>query len=159
MDAKFIQPFVEGTQKTLHMQCHLEAKPMKPFIKGGAAQPAEKQVVDIAGIIGLSAPTFTGTIALCFPKAAFLKIMSNMLGEAYTEITDDLTDGAAELLNIVFGHAKTVLNGQGHKLDKAIPTVVRGRDIQTRQITKSAIVVLPFDIGGSVFYIEITEEK
>ena len=154
MDATFFKPFVDGTLHTLKLQCSIEAKLGKPYIKSTAQSPA----CDIAGIIGLSSTTFTGTISLCFPKPVFLEIMSKMFGEPMQEITDDLTDGAAELLNIIFGQAKKVLNDGGCDLEKAIPTVIRGENMQTRQLSKNPTVVLPFQISSGVFNLEISKE-
>jgi CheY-specific phosphatase CheX len=83
-----------------------------------------------------------------------------MLGEKYTELNDELQDGAAELLNMIFGHAKVILNKQGHTIQKAIPTVIRGGNLQTTHLGNSKVVVLPFSVGAEIgeFYIEICAE-
>jgi chemotaxis protein CheX len=113
---------------------------------------------DIAGVIGLTSEKFNGTIAICFPGSVFLTMMTNMLGETFTEITDDLSDGAAELLNIIYGQAKIVLNQQGYSIEKAIPTVVRGQNLQTRHITSNKVVVIPFVSETGEIHIEISTE-
>lgn len=154
VDVNFFKPFVDGTLLTLKIQCSLEAKVGKPFYK----QKSSAKTFDITGIIGLTSNAFNGSIAICFPKAVFLTLMSNMLGEQYGEITPDLEDGAAELLNIIFGHAKRVLNGQNYSVQKAIPTIVRGDNIETRHLTSSPIVVLPFNTEKGEFHIEIALE-
>src|SRR5262245_39596069 len=130
LDVSFFKPFVDGTLKTLKIQCNLEGSPGKPFIKGTQAQPE----FEIAGVIGITSEKFSGNITLCFPGKVYLTLMSNMLGEQFTEINKDLQDGAAELLNIIFGSAKVVLNQQGHTIQKAIPTVIRGTALQTTYI-------------------------
>ena len=81
--------------------------------------------------------------------------MSKMLGEEYTEITPDLQDGVAELLNIVFGQAKTTLNERGYALDMAIPNIVSGDSVNLDSITKGKTVVVPFETEFGPFYIEI----
>lgn len=155
IDVSFFKPFIDGTKHTLKVQCQIDIKPGKPFIKGKGDQTS---VYDIAGVIGLSCKSFHGSIALCFPREVFLDLMSRMLGETFTEITNDLVDGAAEMMNIIFGQAKTVLNAEGHDLHKAIPTVIRGKNIETRQLTKNPVFVLPFEAQSGVFYIEIVKE-
>jgi chemotaxis protein CheX len=155
MDVHFFKPFIVGTQHTLKIQCNLECKPQKPFIKSNA----HRVKFDIAGVIGLTSSAFTGTIALCFPKEVFLTLMSNMLGETYTEINDDMQDGAAELLNIIFGQAKIVLNEKNYRIDKAIPTVVRGTQMETFHMSDHPVFVLPFETSAGVFYIEIAMEE
>lgn len=154
-DLKFIKPFIDSALNTLQVQCSLECKTGKPFVKGkDVVQPD----FEIAAIIGLTSPSFTGSIAICFPKAVYLKIMSNMLMSEFTEITQDLQDGAAELLNIIFGGAKTVLNQQGYTIQKAIPTVVRGQHIQTSHLSTSPVMVIPFGTIAGEFHIEISTE-
>lgn len=154
LDPKFFRPFVDGTLVTLKTACQLEAKAKKPFIKGTAPQPD----FDIAGVIGMTSDAFVGTITICFPEKLYLAAMSNMLGETFTEITADLQDGAAELLNMIFGHAKVVLNQQGYTIQKAIPTVVRGKGLQTTHSGKSTVMILPFAFEAGELHIEICGE-
>jgi chemotaxis protein CheX len=154
LNPQFFKPFVDGTVNTLKLTCSMDATPLKPFIKGTQAQPP----FEIAGVIGLTSTGFTGTITLCFPDAVFLELMSNMLGEKFAVITDELQDGAAELLNMIFGQAKIVLNQQGHTIQKAIPTVIRGKSLHTTVLGKSTVMVLPFKTQSGEFHIEICAE-
>jgi chemotaxis protein CheX len=85
-------------------------------------------------------------------------MMERMLGEKYPEITQELEDGASELLNIIFGQAKKVLNERGYRIEKAIPTIIRGTDVAIRHHTASPTVVLPFDTDLGVFHIEVTTQ-
>lgn len=150
---ELLQPFVQGTVDTLKVQAQLEVKPLDPFEKGTREQPS----FQIAGIIGLTSAQFTGAATLCFPEATFLKIMSSMLGEEFKEITDDLQDGAAELLNMIFGQVKTRLNAdKGYQLQKAIPTIVTGRTIHTPLLSHSPAVVLPFETSAGTIHLEVT---
>jgi chemotaxis protein CheX len=84
--------------------------------------------------------------------------MNNMLSENYTEITSDLQDGAGELLNIIFGHAKRVLNTQGYEIQKAIPSIIRGQNLEAKHLTSNPVIVLPFLTDKGEFYIEICSE-
>lgn len=155
LDVKFFKPFVDGTLHTLKVQCQTEVGTEKPFIKGQQVQPD----FDIAGVIGITSTAFNGSITLCFPKAVFLGLMSNMLGEKFPEITQDLQDGAAELLNIIFGHAKVTLNNQGYTIQKAIPAVIRGAGLKTTHMSKGPVVVLPFKTPMGEFHVEICTEN
>lgn len=154
MDVMFFKPFVEGTVKTLEVQANVKVSPGKPFYK----EKNKKIGIDIAGVIGLASPTFHGSITLCFPQAVFLHIMNSMLDEGYQEINDEVEDGAAELLNIIFGHAKVVLNEKGYEIEKAIPSVIRGTDLTTTSLSKEPIITLPFNTPAGEFYIEISAE-
>lgn len=155
MDAKFFKPFIDGTRETLKTMCKTELNHGKPFYKGKDDQKID---VSIAAIIALSSSSFSGSISLCFTKNCFLGILSSMLGESYKEITPDTQDGAAELLNIIFGHAKRVLNAQGHDIQKAIPSIIVGDNLRTVHFTNSPILVLPFTTALGEFQIEICSE-
>lgn len=153
-DVKFFNPFILGTIKTLNTQCNLEITTDKPFIKGTQPQP----LYAIAGVIGITSTAFNGTITLCFPENVFLGVMSKMLGEEYKEINKELQDGAGELLNIIFGQAKTTLSDQGYSIQKAIPTVIRGSAITTTLLSKDPTLVLPFKAEFGIFHVEISTD-
>lgn len=155
LDPKFFKPFVDGTINTLKIQCDVVAKHVQPFIKGTKPQPD----FAIAGVIGITSSAFNGNIVLCFPEEVFLRLMSKMLGEEYKEITNDLQDGAAELLNIIFGQAKTLLNNQGYVIQKAIPSVIRGNKLVTTTLTRTRVIVLPFQTEFGDFQVEICSEN
>lgn len=156
INVSFINPFVEGTLTTLKVQCGVDCKPGKPMPKD---EFKTSPPLAIAGVIGIASPTFRGSIAIAFPEKTFLGVIGKMLGETYTEITQDLEDGAGELLNIIYGHAKKVLNEQGHSIDKALPTVVRGDKINIRHMSKSMAIVLPFETEMGLFVIEVGADQ
>lgn len=154
VDVNFINPFIDGAIQTLKIQCSFAATAGKPFIKGKG--PDIK--TDIAGVIGLTSAAFNGSVAICFPQIVFLTMMERMLGEKYTAITKELEDGASELLNIIFGQAKKVLNEKGYAIEKAIPTIVRGSGIAVRHMTPSPTIVLPFETDVGIFHIEVATQ-
>ncbi len=141
----FIRCVLQATIHTFHTTISTEVHFGKISIDEN-----QKMDISIAGIIGLVSPTLRGTVTLCFPEKVFLAIMSKMLGETFTEITEDLADGAAELLNIIFGTAKTELNLAGFGVEGAIPSVVWGPDLLTYK-TKGILrylVPVESDVGA-----------
>ena len=75
--------------------------------------------------------------------------------EEFTEIDDELQDGAGELLNIIFGQAKAALNERGYGLDLAIPSVIRGNDLKVTHMTNSPAIIIPFTSEVGPLYIEV----
>lgn len=151
-DVVFLNAFIDATLKTLSVQCSVDAKAGKACLLAKA--PA--MTYDIVGIIGLASKAFRGTIAVCYPKETFLKVLGSMLGETYTEISKDLEDGAAELLNIIFGQAKIDLNQKGYEIEKAIPSVIRAPDLKLRSVPSGITFAIPFESPAGQFRIEIT---
>ena len=129
----------------------MTAKPGKIYVK----QPEDKFLGDISGTIGLVSDAFNGAVVISFPKETFLKIMSKMLGETITSISKEVEDGAAEITNIVFGQAKTVLNQLGYGIQTAIPSVITGAQHSVQNLTKGPRVIIPFDSEIGNFFIEI----
>ncbi|MBL7716235.1 MAG: chemotaxis protein CheX [Bdellovibrionales bacterium] len=155
LDANFINPFIQSTQKTIQTQANTQVNAGRLRLK----QPGEVFETDIAGVISLTSNVFTGAIALCFPQETFLAMYSNMLGERHTVITPEIEDAAGELLNIIFGQAKAELNqNKGYVIERAIPTVVRGKNINIHHMSRSLSVVLPFETSAGKFHIEISAD-
>ncbi len=151
-DVNFINPFIQGTIAIMKVQCYLDCTPQKPTVK---EKLDPRMVIDIAGLIGITSTAFTGSVALCFPEKTFLAAMSNMLGEQQTEINSELEEGAGELVNVVFGHSKKVLNEQGHTLEKALPSVIRGKNIDVKLMAAMPAILIPFESSAGWFYLEI----
>ena len=156
VDVEFINPFITGTKVVLETQASTTLTPQKPYIK----KPEESFPIEIAGVISLSSAAFTGSITLCFRAEVFLKIYENMVGEKHDKISPEIEDAAGELLNMIFGHAKTVLNDKkGHSLEKALPTILSGEKLRLRHKANCPVIVLPFESSAGHFHIEVLVEK
>ena len=153
-DAAFLNAFIDAAIKTLQTQCTVTIVAQAPSIKGKILDTP----YDIAGVIGLHSKAFRGSIAICYPKATFLALIGSMLGEKYTEITQDLEDGAAELLNIIFGQAKVELNEKKYEIEKAIPTIIRGEALKINHLGAQPTIVIPFESNVGPLRIEINIE-
>ena len=152
-DGKFISLFAKATKVTLETQVGFKTEFLKPYVK-----PANVKMpgVDIAGLINLSSPFFTGVIAICFGTETFLKIYEKMLGERHSEINHDVRDAAAELANIIFGQAKLPISKEFDvSLGMVIPVVITGKDIEVVFKSQLPTIILPFNTLGGPFHLEI----
>jgi chemotaxis protein CheX len=151
LDLNFINPFILGTVDAMKVQGGLTVQPGKPFLKGKEPMPA----IMIAAQLGLTSSKFKGALSLCFEEKFFLKMVSNMLRETVSEINTDNQDAASEILNMVYGSAKTALNPRGFTFERAIPTVVRGKDLQTSH-GRLPTLVIPLNSEFGSMFIELT---
>ncbi|MCM2281232.1 MAG: chemotaxis protein CheX [Bdellovibrionaceae bacterium] len=152
IDVDLINQFLTATKTVLQTQANVSITPGKPYLK----KAGETIPMQIAGVIALTNPAFTGTIALCLRDEVFLNIYENMVGEKHEKITAELEDAAGELLNMIFGQVKTILNDQkGYKLEKALPTVLTGEKLTLRHRGATPAIILPFDSSSGVFHIEV----
>jgi CheY-specific phosphatase CheX len=156
IDEKFISTFADATKETLAVQCAYKVKYGKPFLrgKGKAIVPA------IIGVIGISSPSFSGSISVAFTEKIFLELMGNMLGEPFAEITEELEDGVGELINIIFGVVKKTLSQIGYQFHRAIPSVIRGNNISVHSVSTKPVIIIPFfsETSPDTFQIEIVFE-
>jgi chemotaxis protein CheX len=151
---ELIQLFASSAVRTVQVQCKLKTKIKSIFVKGAQNQ----KPFEVAGLIGFTTPSARGSIVLCFPQAVFIKILQGLLDEQITEITSDNQDAAAELLNIISSHAKTILKKRGHEIQMAIPSVVRGTEVESRYSKVKAVHVVAFQTDVGEFYAELLLE-
>jgi chemotaxis protein CheX len=153
VDLNIINPFIAASVETLKVQGGLVVGAGKPFLKGRQEQPR----FGIAGTIGVTSDQFKGVITVCFEEAFYLKMMSNMLGSEHKVLDASIEDGAAEILNIIYGTAKSAINSKGFNLQKAIPSVIRGSDIHSSYATAAPTIVIPIrNDAGHQCHIEIS---
>jgi chemotaxis protein CheX len=150
IDVKLLEPFIKGTMTAMKVQCSLELRCEKPFLKQGQEMPFE-----IAGQISLNNSDLRCSVALCFTKDVFLKIYEAMVGEKHAEINQEVQDAAGELLNIVFGFAKTALLEKGIRLERAIPVILRGKELNIQQGEPGLTMILPFGSPAGRFHMEV----
>lgn len=150
LDGTVLMSFVEGVKKTMKIQASEDVIPGSPFFNktGGEYQ------FDVGGQLGMNGGSFDGTFGIFFEKDAFLGMVTKLLGEKHQQINADIEDAASEIVNIVFGSSKTVLNQQGFALRTAIPTVVRGKNVHSIHPAKRSPIVLPFQGFGGKFWVE-----
>jgi chemotaxis protein CheX len=151
IDINFVNPFLGATLNVLKVQASVEAQPGKIALK----QPGETFRGDVSGVIGIVSEAFKGSVVISFPEQTFLKVMSNMLGEDYTKISQDIVDGAGEITNMIFGQAKIVLNERGYGIQIALPQVISGKNHSLSTKSKGPTVIIPFTSTVGEFFVEI----
>ena len=151
IDPNFINPFLAATLHVLKVQAYVEATPGKVYLK----KDNEHLLGDVSGVIGLVSEKFTGNVIISFPQQTFLKVISSMLEEEYTEINKEILDGAGEITNMIFGQAKIVLNEKGYAIKTALPSVISGKGHTLSSLSKGPIIVVPFASSVGEFFVEI----
>jgi chemotaxis protein CheX len=149
MNVQFINPFLEATIEVLKTMAMIEPAAGKPYLKKGNQSKG-----DVSGIIGMTGSA-RGSLALSFSEKSILKIVSNMLGENYQEINDDVRDAVGEITNMISGVARKKLESQGFNISAAIPTVVAGRDHAVIHVLGGPSIIIPFETGDGPFFIDV----
>jgi chemotaxis protein CheX len=92
-----------------------------------AAAPASGMIA----LIGLAGPwSGTGSVA-CTAEFA-CKLSSQFLMADYPAVNEDVLDAVAEITNMIIGNVKTALEQKVGEMGLSTPTVIFGRNFQTR---------------------------
>lgn len=149
VDAKLLKPFIDGASNAFQVQVGINLKGESPYSKAHMYEEGDA----IAGQVNVNLPNFKGEICLCFSEASFIGTYGALLGEEISKIDEESADAASELLNMIYGHAKTILNRDfGMVLEPAIP-----KAILNPKPVKSAnpVIVIPFNSDHGKLRIEI----
>lgn len=152
LDVDFVNPFIDVSVKTLTVLCRIEnIKPLRPYL----LSEHEELDIDISGTLKVTSPYFSGSIAVSFSNEVYKKILGHMVQEEIKDINIDNQDGAAEILNVIYGNTKAQLNEHGYEMKRAIPSVIRGPKHKIYHDSKVPILLVPFDSDAGRFYIQI----
>ena len=109
--------------------------------------PSEKVPLEpgsgVVSFIGL-AGTWVGSGSLILTTEFACKIASQLLMAEYQQIDDDVLDAVAEVTNMIMGNVKTVLETRLGPMGLSIPTIIYGKNFQTRSAGTQEWTVVPF---------------
>ena len=108
IDVKRVNPFIEATLKVLDINAGITAEKKNLYIRKDDVLKG-----DVTALLPLHGGQYRGSMALSFEQPVFLSLVNRMLGENYSEITDENSSCIGELCNQIFGLAKTQLNEMG----------------------------------------------
>jgi chemotaxis protein CheX len=152
MNVEFINPFLSATIGVIKTMAFTEVDAGKPFLKKG-----QNSLGDVSGVVGITGPP-NGSMSLTFSKGCILQIVSNMLGENFQEVNDEIKDAVGELSNMISGTARNELGNKGYAFKTSIPTVVSGPGHEIRHMCKAPTIAIPFKTTGGAFVVEISFE-
>jgi chemotaxis protein CheX len=149
MDVKYINPFLNATLEVLKTMAFLDPIAGKPYLK-----QSDTAAGDVSAIIGITGDAI-GSLAISFTEPCICGIVSNMLGEVFTDVNKDVFDAAGEITNMVSGVARSYLEKEGMTVYAAIPTVVYGKGHTVMHILRAPSIVIPFSTPKGDFVIDV----
>jgi CheY-specific phosphatase CheX len=149
--AEVLLEFVKAGRVTMETQFGTLIEIGTPFLKSTSGQ----FTFEVGSIIGVTDQNFSGFFGMYYEKATFLALINKMLGENYTEVDAEVQDGASEITNVCFGVAKQVLNQKGHAIRMALPSLIRGDQLQSSACGKEKnTITVPIKTEAGKFWIE-----
>lgn len=108
----------------------------------------------VVSLIGL-AGSWVGSGSLACSAGCASKIASALLMTPYTAIDEDVLDAVAEVTNMIIGNVKTALEARLGSMGLSTPTVIYGRNFQTRSSGNQKWTVVPFSLGEDRMCVQV----
>ncbi|HBY58233.1 MAG TPA: hypothetical protein DEH78_00320 [Solibacterales bacterium] len=101
----------------------------------------QEGIVSLIGLVG----SWIGTGSICCPSDTAWKLCSRMLMTEFNSVNEDVLDGMAELTNMIIGNVKTGLEEDMGPMGLSIPTVIFGRNFETRSVGNGEWTIIPLE--------------
>jgi len=120
-------------------------------VAAGAEFVEKEEAVPCSGVVSLIglAGAWVGSAGCA------AKIASALLMTPYTAIDEDVLDAVAEVTNMIIGNVKTALESRLGAMGLSTPTVIYGRNFQTRSSGNQKWTVVPFALGDDQMCVQV----
>jgi len=122
-----------------------------PEFQQASAHPPESYD-GVEALVGIGG-SWTGTGRICCTSAFARTMAGALLMVECDSLNEDVLDAISEVANMVIGNVKTNFEERLGPLGLSIPTVVFGRNYQTRSAGVTEWTVVPFKSGEEIMYI------
>lgn len=120
-------------------------------VDAGATPDPSCEVVALIGIAG----AWAGAGSISCSAVTACRICSQMLMCESPAVNEEVLDAVAELANMIIGNVKTDLESEIGPLGLSIPTVVFGRNFQTKTAGASGWITLQFQWEDEVLTVKL----
>ena len=148
-NGEMVTAITTSTQEVFYMMLGIDVTAGEPFVDDTAG--AESGVLALLGLAG----AWVGTGSISCSASIACRIASQMLMAECPSVNDDVLDAVAEVANMVIGNVKTKLEETLGPLALSTPTVIYGRNFQTRRVGGREWVSVPFPCDGGSINVQI----
>jgi chemotaxis protein CheX len=148
--AELVEAIEIATREVFSTMLCLELTPGKPFVEKEEASPASG-VVSLIGLAG----EWIGSGSLSCTAHFACKIASALLMTEYAAIDEDVLDAVAEVTNMIIGNVKTTMENRLGGMGLSTPTVIYGRNFQTRSARNQEWTVVPFLLDDEQMCVQV----
>jgi chemotaxis protein CheX len=148
--SELVEAIRNATDEVFSTMLNLELRPGDVFVEKEQVGPAS----GVVSLIGLAGP-WVGSGSLSCTAAFACKIASHLLDMKYEAMNEDVLDAVAEVTNMIIGNVKTALEDRLGAMGLSIPTVIYGRNFQTRSVGSPEWTVVPFLLDDERMCVQI----
>lgn len=139
-----------ATAEVFSTMMNMEITQGEKLAEKSAAGPASG-VVSLVGLAG----SWVGTGSLACTGSFACKLASSFLMAEYDSMNDDVLDAVGEISNMIIGNVKTILEEKVGPMGLSTPTVIFGRNFQTRSARIHEWTVVQFDAGDERLFVQL----
>jgi chemotaxis protein CheX len=148
MDAKLLNPFIQAAVDVLKAEVGVEVTRGNLSLQKSALTSDDITVLinligDVYGVVMYGMPTSTG-----------LGMVSEIMGQAFSDLDSLALSGVAELGNVVSGQATIRFSEAGYNSNISTPMVLKGKGIEISTLDFPRIVV-PLETKFGVFTVHL----
>jgi len=137
--SEIVSAVTRSVQEVFATMLGLRIEPGEPW-EEPAVPSGFNGVVALVGVAG----AWTGSGRISCSSGFACHVASALLNTPYDAVSEDVLDAVAEVANMVMGNVKTIFEERLGQLGLSIPTVVFGRNYQTRYSGIAEWTVIPF---------------
>ncbi len=152
MQSKYINIFIDATIKVLETMAFV-----KPVVGETFTWEKDKTVAEVIGVIDFSNEdeSIKGFMTIGFTNPSIIQIVSNMLGEEFDTMDDEVREAVGEIANMISGQARQKLSLINTKLEAGLPTIISGKELEIHAAEEGRITMVNFEIEKGSFELGI----
>lgn len=144
-------PYISGALEAVGVQAKIVLEASEPV-----RNYDRPKGVEIASKLSMISKDLSVDIIVSFPQEMFMKIYEGMVGETPETMDDEVKDCAGEVLNMIYGQAKTTLKTRGFDFGRAFPTVYSGDSLAGMYpVSTKDQMLVSFNSDYGTFYLEL----
>ncbi len=114
-----------------------------------------RQRTGVVALLGF-AGDWIGSGALCCEGRFGCRMAAQLLMSEYDSVNEEVLDAIAEVANMIIGNVKTVLEQRLGAMGLSTPTVIYGRNFETRNVGSREWVSVPFTCGEDTMAVQVS---
>jgi CheY-specific phosphatase CheX len=153
LKVEYINPFVLSVIEVFETMLSAQAKRGAIGLYDGDPAKLRNQVTALIGLSG----HISGTVAMGFSMDMARQAVGRLLDQGESVEDALITDGVAELVNMIAGGAKARLTAaQDKPIDLGLPSVVRGEDFTVTYPRDAKWLEIPFETSLGEMILRVT---
>ena len=154
MDVKFLNPFIDAAVEVMKAEVGIDVA------RGDlTVQKTAMTTDDVTVLIHLVGQVY-GVVLYGMPILTGLNVVSQIMGQKFTEFNSLAQSGVAELGNVITGRSTIKFSEAGFSSNISTPTIITGKGVQISTLDFPRIIVpLRSQLGDIMVHLALKETQ